>query len=147
EEMGNLRNNPDIDVVYVTSVNSAHHPHTLAVARAGKHVICEKPMAITVTEAEEMIAVCKQHNVKLLIGYRLHFEPFTHELIRMRTAGEFGQISFVNANMGFRIGDPTQWRLKKALAGGGAMYDVGIYCINGARYATGEEPIWVAAQE
>ncbi len=147
EQMGELKNNPDIDVVYVTSVNSAHHPHTLAAARAGKHVICEKPMAIHVGEAEEMIAVCRQHNVKLLIGYRLHFEPFTRELIRMRATGELGQLSFVNATMGFRIGDPTQWRLKKALAGGGAMYDVGIYCINGARYATGEEPAWVTAQE
>ncbi len=143
----NIKNNPNIDAVYVTSTNALHHPHTIKAAKAGKHVICEKPMSVTVKEAEEMIATCKAANVKLFIGYRLHFEPFTQELIRMRRAGELGQISFVNATMGFKIGDPNQWRLKKEHAGGGAMMDVGIYAINGARYATGEEPIWVAAQE
>ena len=142
-----LKNNPNIDVVYVTSPNALHHPHTIAAAKAGKHVICEKPMSVSVKEAEEMIAACKAANVKLFIGYRLHFEPFTKELVRMRTSGELGKILFVNATMGFKIGDPTQWRLKKALAGGGAMMDVGIYAINGARYGTGEDPIWVTAQE
>ncbi|MCU0392310.1 MAG: Gfo/Idh/MocA family oxidoreductase [Thermoflexibacter sp.] len=147
ETFDDLKNNPDIDVVYVTSTNALHHPHTLKAAKAGKHVICEKPMSVTVKEAEEMIAACKAANVKLFIGYRLHFEPFTRELIRMRTSGELGKILFVNATMGFKIGDPTQWRLEKVHAGGGAMMDVGIYAINGARYATGEDPIWVIAQE
>ncbi len=147
ETFDQVKNNPDIDVVYVTSPNALHHPHTIMAAKAGKHVICEKPMAVNVKECEEMIAACKAANVKLFIGYRLHFEPFTRELIRMRTSGELGKILFVNATMGFKIGDPTQWRLKKALAGGGAMMDVGIYAINGARYGTGEDPIWVAAQE
>lgn len=146
-DMAKIKDNPNIDVVYVTSNNASHHPHTIAVAKTGKHVICEKPMAVNVKEAQEMIAACKANNVKLFIGYRLHFEPFTKELIRMRTSGELGKILFVNATMGFKIGDPTQWRLKKKEAGGGAMYDVGVYCINGARYATGEEPIWVTAQE
>lgn len=147
DQLNQLKNNSEIDVVYVTSVNAAHHAHTIAAAKAGKHVICEKPMAITVKEADEMIKVCNDNKVKLFIGYRLHFEPFTKELIRMRTSGELGQISFVNVTMGFKIGDPTQWRLNKKLAGGGAMYDVGVYCINGARYATGEDPVWVTAQE
>jgi predicted dehydrogenase len=142
-----IKDNPNIDAVYVTSPNALHHPHVLKVAKAGKHVICEKPMSVTVKEAEEMIAACKAANVKLFIGYRLHFEPFTKELIRMRTSGELGKIMFVDATTGFKIGDPTQWRLKKALAGGGAMMDVGIYCINAARYGTGEDPIWVQAQE
>lgn len=147
ETFDQIKNNPNIDVVYVTSPNALHHPHTIMAAKAGKHVICEKPMAINVKECEEMIAACKAANVKLFIGYRLHFEPFNRELIRMRTSGELGKILFVNATMGFKIGDPTQWRLKKALAGGGAMMDVGIYAINGARYGTGEDPIWVTAQE
>ncbi len=147
ETFDDLKNNPNIDVVYVTSPNALHHPHTLRVAKAGKHVICEKPMAVNVKECKEMIDACKNANVKLLIGYRLHFEPFTKELIRMRTSGELGKILFVNATMGFKIGDPTQWRLKKALAGGGAMMDVGVYAINGSRYATGEDPVWVTAQE
>jgi predicted dehydrogenase len=147
ETFANLKNNPNIDVVYITSPNALHHPHTIQAAKAGKHVICEKPMSVNVTEAEEMIAACKTANVKLLIGYRLHYEPFTRELVRMRTSGELGKILFVNSTMGFKIGDPNQWRLKKAIAGGGAMLDVGIYAINGARYGTGEDPIWVTAQE
>jgi len=146
-DFNKLKDNPNIDVVYVTTPNALHHANTIQVAKAGKHVICEKPMAVSVKEAEEMIAVCNAYNVKLFIGYRLHFEPFTTELIRMRTSGELGKILFVNATMGFKIGDPNQWRLKKDLAGGGAMMDVGIYAINGARYGTGEDPVWVAAQE
>ena len=139
--------NPNIDLVYITLPNSMHHEFTLRAAKAGKHVLCEKPMSVSVKEAEAMIAACEKAKVKLYVGYRLHFEPFTQELIRLRTSGELGKIMFVNTANGFRIGDPTQWRLKRALAGGGAMMDVGIYCINGARYATGEDPIWVSATE
>lgn len=147
DNFDSIKDNPNIDAVYVTTPNSLHHRNTIQAAKAGKHVICEKPMSVNVREAEEMIAACQTANVKLLIGYRLHFEPFTRELIRMRKEGELGKMLFVNTTMGFKIGDPTQWRLNKALAGGGAMMDVGIYAINGARYATGEDPIWVTAQE
>lgn len=142
-----IKDNPAIDAVYITLPNSMHHEYVIRAAKMGKHVICEKPMSVTVKEAEEMIAACKKANVKLYIGYRLHFEPYTRELIRLRKSGELGKILHVNTYDGFKIGDPKQWRLKKALAGGGAMMDVGIYCINGARYATGEEPIWVSAEE
>lgn len=147
DSLQNIASNPDIDVVYITTPNSLHHKHVLQVAAAGKHVICEKPLADTAQQAREMIAACKKAGVKFYVGYRLHFQPHTREIIRMRQAGEFGQIVHVNNYMGFKIGDPTQWRLKKALAGGGAMMDVGVYALNGARYATGEEPIWVTAQE
>lgn len=142
-----LKNNPDIDAVYVITPNSLHHQHVLAVAATGKHVICEKPVADNAKQAREMIEACKKAGVKFFIGYRLHFEPHTRELIRMREAGELGALRHVNTYMGFKIGDPNQWRLKKALAGGGAVMDVGVYAINGARYATGEEPVWVSAQE
>jgi predicted dehydrogenase len=117
------------------------------VAKAGKHVICEKPMAVNAKEAQEMVDACKAAKVKLLIGYRMHFEPKTVEVIRMRKEGEFGKPKFFQGQSGFVIGDPTQWRLNKALSGGGAMMDIGIYSINGARYMLGEEPIWVTAQE
>ncbi len=90
---------------------------------------------------------CKKAKVKLLVGYRMHFEPKTLEVIRLRNAGEFGKIYFFQGLCGFRIGDPTQWRLNKQLAGGGSMMDIGIYAINGARYMVGEDPIWVTAQE
>jgi predicted dehydrogenase len=147
DTMDAIKNNPNIDAVYICTPNALHHPQTLRVAKAGKHVICEKPMSVSVKHAEEMIAACKAANVQLLIGYRMHFEPKTLEIIRMRKEGELGKILFFQGLCGFRIGDPTQWRLKKDLAGGGAMMDIGIYAINGARYMIGEEPIWISAQE
>jgi predicted dehydrogenase len=147
QTVGQIKNNPDIDVVYVITPNSLHHKHVIQIANAGKHVICEKPVADNAKQAREMIAACQKAGVKFYVGYRLHFEPHTREIIRMREAGEFGKIMFVDNSAGFKIGDPTQWRLKHALAGGGALMDVGVYCINGARYATGEEPTWVTAQE
>jgi len=147
ENFDRIKDNPDIDAVYVITPNALHHDEVIRVAKAGKHAICEKPMAVNAKEAQEMIDACKKANVKLLVGYRMHFEPKTLEIIRMRKDGELGKILFFQGLSGFTIGDPTQWRLKKELAGGGAMMDIGIYSINGSRYMTGEEPIWVTAQE
>lgn len=147
ENFDEIKNNPDIDAVYVITPNALHHDQVIRVASAGKHVICEKPMAINAQEGLEMVEACKKANVKLLVGYRMHFEPKTLEIIRMRKDGELGKILFFQGLSGFRIGNPNQWRLKKELAGGGAMMDIGIYSINGARYMVGEEPVWVTAQE
>lgn len=142
-----IKNNADIDAVYIITPNSLHMPYALRVAAAGKHVISEKPMALNAKEAQIMVDACKKANVKLLVGYRMHFEPKTLEIIRMRKDGEMGKALFFQGLTGFRIGDPTQWRLNKQLAGGGSMMDIGIYAVNGARYMIGEEPIWVTAQE
>ncbi len=142
-----IKNNPDIDAVYVITPNALHHDQVIRVAKAGKHAICEKPMAVNAKEAQEMIGACNQANVKLLVGYRMHFEPKTLEIIRMRNSGEFGKILFFQGLCGFSIGDPKQWRLNKQLSGGGSMMDIGIYAVNGARYMVGEEPIWVTAVE
>ncbi|MGY4383977.1 putative dehydrogenase [Pedobacter sp. UYP24] len=142
-----IKNNPDIDAVYVITPNALHHNQVIRVAKAGKHAICEKPMAVNAKEGQEMVDACKKAKVKLLVGYRMHFEPRTLEVIRMRNAGEFGKITFFQGLCGFRAGDPAQWRLNKQLAGGGSMMDIGIYAINGARYMVGEEPVWVTAQE
>ncbi|HTJ51332.1 MAG TPA: Gfo/Idh/MocA family oxidoreductase [Cyclobacteriaceae bacterium] len=142
-----IADNKDIDIIYVVLPNSMHHEYVIRAAKAGKHVICEKPMAVSSKECQEMIDACKKAKVKLSIGYRLHFEPHTKEVMRIANQKVFGQIKTVETSMGFKIGDPTQWRLKKALAGGGAMMDVGIYAIQGARYSTGSEPISVTAQE
>ncbi|MEO5581780.1 MAG: Gfo/Idh/MocA family oxidoreductase [Saprospiraceae bacterium] len=147
ESLDSIKDNPDIDVVYIITPNSLHKPFTLRVAKAGKHVISEKPMAINAREAQEMIDACRQAKVKLLVGYRMHLEPKTMEIIRMRKDGELGKPLFFQGLAGFRIGDPSQWRLNKALACGGSMMDIGIYAINGARYMIGEEPSWVTAQE
>ena len=147
ENFENIRNNADIDAVYVITPNALHHNQVIRVAKAGKHVICEKPMAINAREGQEMINACKNAGVKLLVGYRMHFEPKTLEVIRMRKEGEFGKILFFQGLSGFRIGDPTQWRLNKQLSGGGSMMDIGIYSVNGSRYMVGEDPVWVTAEE
>jgi predicted dehydrogenase len=147
ENYSEIESNKDIDAVYIITPNGLHCEQTLKVARAGKHVICEKPMAVNAKEARQMVDACEAAGVQLLIGYRMHFEPKTLEAIQLRTSGQLGTPLFFQGLSGFRIGDPNQWRLNKALAGGGAMMDIGIYSVNGARYMLGEEPIWVSAQE
>jgi predicted dehydrogenase len=147
ENFDRIKDNPDIDAVYVITPNGLHHDQVIRVAKAGKHAICEKPMAVNAKEGAEMVEACKKANVKLLVGYRMHFEAKTLEVIRMRKAGELGKILFFQGQCGFTIGDPTQWRLNKKLSGGGSMMDIGIYAINGARYMVGEEPTWVTAVE
>ena len=147
ENFDAVKDNPDIDAVYVITPNALHHDQVIRVAKAGKHVISEKPMSVNATLGQEMVDACKNANVKLLVGYRMHFEPHTLEVIRMRKAGDFGRILFFEGLSGFTIGDPTQWRLNPKLSGGGAMMDIGIYSINGSRYMIGEDPVWVTAQE
>ncbi|MGK9124903.1 Gfo/Idh/MocA family oxidoreductase [Olivibacter sp. SA151] len=147
ENFDNIKENTDIDAVYVITPNALHHDHVIRAAKAGKHVICEKPMALNAKEGQDMVNACREANVKLLVGYRMHFEPKTLEIVRMRKEGEFGKILFFQGLSGFKIGDPNQWRLDKDLAGGGSLMDIGIYAINGARYMVGEEPVWVTAQE
>ena len=147
ENFDDIKDNPDIDAVYIITPNGLHHDEAIRVAKAGKHVISEKPMAVNAKEGQEMIDACNAANVKLLVGYRMHFEPHTLEVIRMRKAGDFGKILFFQGLSGFTIGDPNQWRLNKKLSGGGSLMDIGIYSINGSRYMTGEDPIWVTAEE
>ena len=142
-----IADNDEIDAVYVITPNALHKDQVIRVAGAGKHAICEKPMAINAGEGEAMVQACQDAGVKLLVGYRMHFEPNTLEVVRMRRAGEFGKPLFFQGQSGFRIGDPNQWRLDPKLSGGGAMMDIGVYSINGARYMIGEEPVWVTAQE
>ncbi|MEX2233649.1 MAG: Gfo/Idh/MocA family oxidoreductase [Cyclobacteriaceae bacterium] len=147
ENFDRIKDNRDIDAVYIITPNGLHKEHAIRVAGAGKHVISEKPMAINAAEGQEMVDACKKANVKLLVGYRMHLEANTLEIIKMRNDGAFGKVLFFQGLSGFRIGNPNQWRLDKKLAGGGAMMDIGIYSINGARYMIGEEPTWVTAQE
>lgn len=147
ENFDRIKNNKEIDAVYIITPNGLHKDQAIRVARAGKHVICEKPMAVNAAEGREMVDACKKANVKLLVGYRMHFEANTLEIVNMRKEGELGKIMFFQGLSGFRIGNPNQWRLDKELSGGGAMMDIGIYSVNGARYMVGEEPAWVTAQE
>jgi len=142
-----LINNDDIDIIYVVLPNSMHAEYTMRAAKAGKHVMCEKPMAVSVDECQQMIDACNENNVKLAVGYRLHYEPFNQEVMRLTQEQVFGPLTGIENAFGFTIGDPTQWRLDYELAGGGALMDVGIYTIQAACYASGEEPISVVAEE
>ena len=142
-----IRDNPDVDIVYVCLPNAMHAEYTIRAAKAGKHVMCEKPMAVSVAECEAMIAACKAANRKLMIGYRCHFEPFNLEAMRLARSGAAGKIRYVRTEHGFVQGDPSAWRLKRALAGGGSLMDMGVYSLQAARYMTGEEPVAVTARE
>lgn len=142
-----IAQNPDVDIIYVVLPNAMHAEYTIRSARAGKHVICEKPMALNVAECQQMIDACELAGVHLNIGYRLHFDPF-HQVVRhLGKTQSLGAPSYVQADCCQTLVDPNQWRLNKALAGGGAVYDIGIYCLQAARYATNEEPLAVSAQE
>ena len=140
--------NPAIDIVYVVLPISMHKEFTIRAAKAGKHVICEKPMALNAAECRDMIAGCKQANRMLSIGYRLHFEPHNMEVMRLGKKKVYGAVKAVDAGNGFVWGgDPNSWRLKKAMAGGGGLMDMGVYAIQGARYSIGAEPLFVTARE
>ncbi len=141
-----IADNPDIDIVYVVLPNSMHAEYTIRAAKAGKHVICEKPMALTVKEAETMIAACKLAKHQLSIGYRLYFEPHHLEARRMGTEKIFGKVKLIEASLGFSMANPQSWRLNKKMGGGGAIMDLGLYAVQGARRVTGEEPISVTAR-
>lgn len=141
-----IRDNPDIDAVYVVLPNSMHAEYAIRAAQAGKHVMCEKPMAVSVAECEAMIAACRKAGKKLMIGYRSRFEPYNRLAIDLARKGHVGPTRLITADHGFPI-RPNQWRLDRPLSGGGSMMDIGIYSLNAARYLTGEEPVEVSAVE
>jgi predicted dehydrogenase len=146
ENFDSIAQDPDIDVVYNVLPNSMHAEYTIRALKAGKHVLCEKPMANTPKECEDMIAAAKAANRKLMIAYRLHYEPYNQAMIAMAAdTKEMGPTRLIETEAGFSIGDPGQWRLKRAMAGGGSLMDIGIYALQAARYLSGEEPTEVNA--
>ena len=145
ENFDSIKDNPDIDIVYVVLPNSMHTEYTIRAAQAGKHVTCEKPMAITVEDCDKMIAACKKAGKMLSIGYRLHFDPYHLEMTRLGTKKVFGEIKSLSAGFGFKA-QKGIWRLDKKMAGGGPLMDLGIYCLQAVCYTTGMEPIAVTAQ-
>jgi predicted dehydrogenase len=140
-----LKDNPEVQAIYIVLPNSMHHEFTLRGAAAGKHILCEKPMANTVRECEEMIAACNRAGKKLMIAYRIQYEPYNRKAREIMRSGQFGKVKLIDSVNGQRQGDASQWRLNKKLAGGGALPDIGIYCLNTARFQLGEEPTEVSA--
>ncbi|MFC0406888.1 Gfo/Idh/MocA family oxidoreductase [Roseomonas elaeocarpi] len=146
DEVARLSENPAVQAVYVVTPNGRHRDNVLAVAKAGKHVLCEKPMANTSAEAREMVEACRAAGVKLMIAYRCQYEPFNREAVRLVRSGELGRPRVLEATNTQVQGPADQWRLKAALAGGGALPDIGLYCLNGVRAVLGEEPVEVFAR-
>jgi len=140
-----IKDNPEVDVIYIVLPNGMHAEYTIRGLEAGKHVLCEKPMANTPADCEQMIDAGRKTNRKLMVAYRCHYEPYNQEAIRIARSSELGPTQMILADAGFPIGDPKQWRLNKQLAGGGSMMDIGIYALNASRYLTGEEPTEVSA--
>lgn len=147
DNMASMADNPAIDIVYVVTPNGLHAAHCIAAAKAGKHVICEKPMANTVAECDRIIAACKAANVQLSMGYRLHFDPYHIEMMRLAREKEFGAFTHMTGDRGF-VMDTKRWRADKKLAGGGPLMDLGVYIIQGACMASnGAAPLSVTAVE
>jgi predicted dehydrogenase len=131
---------PEVQGVYIGLPNNMHPEYTIRAARAGKHVLCEKPMANSAADCQKMIDACNKAGRKLMIAYRSQYEPMSRALQKMVQDKKLGAVKeFISVNSQ-NMGDPQHWRLKRALAGGGALPDVGLYCINAARFITGEEP-------
>ena len=140
-----LRDDPAVDIVYIVLPNAMHAEFTARAAAAGKHVLCEKPMATTVADAQHMVDACKQANRRLMIAYRCQYEPHHRALIAAARSGQYGPVRLIEALNGQNNADNGQWRHNLAMAGGGSLPDVGLYCLNAARYITGEEPVQVSA--
>jgi len=146
DTMARIADNPDIDIVYVVTPNALHAQQVIAAAKAGKHVISEKPFTTSVADAEAAIAACRAAKVKLSIGYRLHFDPYHEELRRHAREQDFGAFTKVTGGFSFMMGTKV-WRADKKLSGGGPIMDLGIYFIQGAcMAANGVAPVAVTAK-
>jgi glucose-fructose oxidoreductase len=146
ENFERIAENKDIDIVYVVTPNTLHRDFVVRAAKAGKHVICEKPMGGSVAECDAMIAACQDAKVKLSVGYRMHFDPYVQEMMRLQRTQEFGVFTKLTGNFSFVFGKHA-WRVEKKLAGGGPLMDIGIYVIQAACMAAGATPIAVTAHE
>ena len=151
DDFDRIADNPDIQAVYIATPNDLHKPLTLRAANAGKHVWCEKPMAMDAAEGQKMVDACRRNKVQLTIGYRLQHEPNTRRLMAMAREQPYGRILKIRADAGFNAYDDVDpahkpWRLLPQ-HGGGAMYDMGVYSLNAARYTKAQEPVAVTARQ
>lgn len=139
----------EIDCVYIVLPVGLHAEYTIRALEAGKHVLCEKPMASTSAECEAMIAAAKANDRRLGVAYRVHFEPNNIHVRNRIAAGDIGTMRFVSGDHGFNANPdypPHKWRLEKALAGGGSMYDIGVYSLNTSlMMLAGDRPVSVTA--
>jgi glucose-fructose oxidoreductase len=147
ENFDSIIKNDAIDIVYVVLPNSMHAEFCIRAAKAGKHVITEKPMAVSVAECDAIINACKENGVKLGVGYRMQTDPYTKEIKRYAREKPFGDLKYVYSEAGFIWGNWDNWRLNKKLSGGGALMDMGVYAIQCCIYGVGANPVSVSGQE
>ena len=145
-DLPRLADDPAVAGVYIVTPNALHREHVLTAAAAGKHVLCEKPMANDSAEAREMVAACKSAGVKLMIAYRCQYEPYNRQVIHLVRSGQYGKVRVIEASNTQVQGPSDQWRLKAGSAGGGALPDIGLYCLNSIRAVLGEEPVELFAR-
>jgi predicted dehydrogenase len=141
-----IASNKDIDIVYIVLPNSLHAEYTIRALKAGKHVICEKPMALTAEEAMRMIKAAEKAKRKLSIGYRMHYDNFFKEAKKLGQGEVFGPVNYMECALGYSFTpEAGSWKLKKDM-GGGSLYNLGVYPIQSARHTKGKEPVFVTAQ-
>ncbi|WP_206240005.1 Gfo/Idh/MocA family protein [Novosphingobium terrae] len=147
EDFDRIRDNSEVKVVYIVLPNAMHRLYTERAAKAGKHVLTEKPMSVTAKDAQAMVDACKAEAVKLMVAYRIQYEPFNRRAMKAVREGAHGRLlAYHGINTQTVAADGhLQWRHKKAMAGGGSLFDIGLYCLNTARFMTGEEPVEIFA--
>ncbi len=146
EDWDRLAADPDIAAVYVATPNALHRAHVAEAARCGKHVLCEKPMSTSSADARATVAACAAAGVRLMVAYRCQYEKVNRRATALARSGDWGPIRLLEAVNTQVQGPPGQWRHRPELAGGGVLPDIGLYCLNGVRAATGEEPVEVFAR-
>jgi predicted dehydrogenase len=139
--------NPEVDAIYIATPPGEHEDLTVRAAAAGKHVLCEKPLAATVAQSAKMVEACRQNRVLLMTAYRKYFEPATVYIKSLLQEHTLGRLDMMHTSFSelFRPGHSLPWLLDPALAGGGPLTDLGVYCINTTRWFAGEDPIEAAA--
>jgi 1,5-anhydro-D-fructose reductase (1,5-anhydro-D-mannitol-forming) len=142
-----LVTHPDVDAVFIVSANAMHCAETLSAARAGKHVLVEKPMAVNVKEAEQMIEACSRHNVKLMVGHMIRFSPLARRMREIVHSGKIGRVTFAKSEFFYdaRL-THRSWLTDRIVAGGGPIYDIGVHCLDTLRYVLDDEIVSVKSQ-
>jgi len=150
EELPTCLSHPQVEAVYIATNNGSHAHYAVQAANAGKHVLCEKPMANSVEECRQMVAACRASAVRLMIGYRKYFEPSSLELKQLISSGRLGRLKYIHSAFGIFVrarGQAGAWHFDPKLSGGGSLPDVGVYCVNSIRWLVGEEPLEVSAYQ
>ena len=150
EELPACFSDPRVEAVYIATNNGSHARFAIQAANAGKHVLCEKPMATSVEECSQMLEACRASDVRLMIAYRKYFEPASLELKKLVTSGKLGRLKYIHSAFGILIRGRMQagaWHFNRELSGGGALPDVGVYCVNTIRWLVGTEPVEASAYQ